>query len=136
MQNTQLVLLTIVILTLATFTVILTLSSQSKDVPPLVVNLGTTLLGILTGSVVTLSAKPSIAAQAPQLASEALATNVVGTLVGTAPPTTPSPPAGDGNPPEGDYIHPDVAVAAAGTVGDVVTGENPPEGDYVPPPVQ
>ena len=58
MKNIRAVLYTVLLLTVMTFAVILGLAAAEKPVPDLVVNLGTTLLGVVTGSVVSLSAKP------------------------------------------------------------------------------
>lgn len=60
MQNKQIILLTLVVLTLGTFAVILGKIWASDPVPDVAWHFGTTLLGILTGTAITLRAQPRV----------------------------------------------------------------------------
>lgn len=59
-RNTLIVLLTVVSLTLASFTVLLILVLRKDPVPDLLQGICTLLLGTLTGSAVTLGAQPKV----------------------------------------------------------------------------
>lgn len=59
-KNIRMVLLTVIVLAVSFGAVLLYLAATGKEVPDLVSNGFTTLLGVLTGSVVSLGAKPRV----------------------------------------------------------------------------
>lgn len=85
-KNIRMVLLTVIVLAVSFGAVLLYLAATGKEVPDLVSNGFTTLLGVLTGSVVSLGAKPRVdqVKKALEVASTPVATagaTVAGGLV-------------------------------------------------------
>lgn len=71
-RNTLIVLITVVTLTLASFTALLILVLRGDPIPDLLQGICTLLLGTLTGSAVTLGAQPKVPESQPLVVNQAI----------------------------------------------------------------
>lgn len=104
-RNTLIVLLTLVALTLAVWGVLLALWAQEKHPDGNLLAAGTTLLGLVTGSVVTLGAQPKVPQHPEQVGD--VDTGQISHQLDHSPANGPDePPAPDDpqpQPPAGEY---------------------------------